>query len=103
MPNVKEILQKNIHKFNSGPNKFIQKLEKEFPNSEIKYELKRELDKNIRKVSLRESLTNKAINSLKKNNFVKNKVELIANDFLVRKKDMENLLTREVLKSLKTK
>ena len=100
MPNIKEILKKSIHEFNSGPKKFIQKLENEYPNSEIKYELKRELDKNIRKVSLSRSLTNKAINSLKKHNFVKNKVELIANDFLVRKKDMENLLTREVFKTL---
>ena len=100
MPNIKEILKKNIREFNSGPKKFIQKLENEYPNSEIKYELKRELDKNIRKVSSSRSLTNKAINSLKKHNFVKNKVELIANDFLVRKKDMENLLTREVFKIL---
>jgi len=100
MPNVKEILQKNIHEFNSGPKKFIQKLENKYPNSEIKYELKRELDKNIRKVSLSKSLTNKAIDSLKKHNFVKSKVESIANNFLVRKKDMENLLTREVFKIL---
>lgn len=100
MINIKDILIDNISALNSQQTKCLARLQKSFPEVEIKYEIKNELDKNIRKLSSSKQLIKDAMDQLKEFNFTKSKVELIANNFLVRKKDLENLLTRQIFKIL---
>tara|TARA_B110000977_G_scaffold180052_1_gene239273 strand:+ start:133 stop:1029 length:897 start_codon:yes stop_codon:yes gene_type:complete len=103
MHNIKNIVKENIADFNKHQKNCEQKLEKFFPDVEIKYEIKKQLDKNIRKLSSSSTLTGKAMEQLKLKGYVKNSVETIANNFFVRKNDMKKLLTRQVFKKLENK
>ena len=103
MHNIKNIVKEHIADFNKHQKNCEQKLEKIFPDVEIKYEIKKQLDKNIRKLSSSSTLTGKAMEQLKLKGYVKNSVETIANNFFVRKNDMKKLLTRQVFKKLENK
>ena len=103
MHNIKNIVKEHIADFNKHQKNCEQKLENFFPDVEIKYEIKKQLDKNIRKLSSSSTLTGKAMEQLKLKGFVKNSVETIANNFFVRKNDMKKLLTRQVFKKLENK
>ena len=103
MHNIKNIVKEHIADFNKHQKNCEQKLEKFFPDVEIKYEIKKQLDKNIRKLSSSSTLTGKAMEQLKLKGYVKNSVETIANNFFVRKNDMKKLLTRQVFKKLENK
>ena len=100
MLDIENLLIDNIENFNSNQKDCVNKLQSAYPGIEIKYEIKRQLDKNIKKISTSKTLTNECLDCLKEFNFLKNKVEVIANKFIVRKKDMENLLNREIFKLL---
>ena len=97
MLNIKKILKENIVEFNKNQLNCIKKLKNSYPEG-IEYRVKNELDKNIRKLSSSKSKIRKALKEFQRNKYQKNKVYLIANDFLVRKSDMEKLLTRQVFK-----
>ena len=98
MLNIKKIVQENIVEFNKNQLNCIRKLENSYPDIGIKYRIKKELDKNIKKLSSSSSKIKKALKEFERNEYQKNKVDLIANDFLVRKQDMHKLLTREIFK-----
>lgn len=100
MVDINNLIRKNIIAYNKNQKNCISSLEKKYPGIEFKYEIKRELDKNIKNISSSKDLISKAVKMLEEHKYQKNKVELIANSFCVRKKDMENLLTREIFKKL---
>ena len=100
MVNLKKEISENIEAFNKNQTKYIESLQKKFPNTQVKYEIKKILDENVKKFTSSSAKLKKALKMLKNLNYQKNKVDDIANFFVIRKADMEKILTREIFKDL---
>ena len=100
MVNLKKEISENIEAFNKNQTKYIESLQKKFPNTQVKYEIKKILDENVKKFTSSSAKLKKALKMLKNLNYQKNKVNDIANFFVIRKADMEKILTREIFKDL---
>ena len=61
MVDINNLIRKNIIAYNKNQKNCISSLEKKHPGIEFKYEIKRELDKNIKNISSSKDLISKAL------------------------------------------
>ena len=85
MVNLKKEISENIEAFNKNQTKYIESLQKKFPNTQVKYEIKKILDENVKKFTSSSAKLKKALKMLKNLNYQKNKVNDIANFLLLEK------------------
>ena len=103
---IKNLVENSIEYFNDPDINFSEWLTLDYTEKqikEIKYDYKRQLDINFREFMDDEIKKSNAIQKLKKESFIKLKQQNIANDFFIRKSDIEKFFINFFFNELKMK
>lgn len=102
--NIEQIVKKKIKEFNEHQKKLFDNLKKEYVHKkdEIRYDFHRQLDKNLSNFTGSNSNIDFAVSMLEKAKFKKKNIKIIANNFYLRKSDLEKFIEAYLFEELFT-
>lgn len=102
MYDIEILVKEKISEYNSNQSKLFESFKKDYPEvaQNLKYDFQRALEKNTINFLNDEEKLNEAFKMLENFNYVKNKIELIANKFFLKKSDLEKIINNKLFEEL---
>lgn len=103
MNDIDKLVKNKISEYNSNQTKLFESFKKDYPlevAADLKYDFQRALEKNTIDFLNDEEKVNKAYQMLKSFNYTRNKIEIVANNFLLKKSDLEKIINNKLFEDL---